>query len=162
MTRSQALEWATRSGAHEAEVNIAWRTGHAVSVPVGRCWEVVRATRTLGIDTVLRLQAHGLWLGPVLEVPPRGTVEILVPTGTARTWPALPGTVCTARGTMRSPAPYLTAAGGHRARCGRRWIVPPLLPAPATTDPDALCETAAAALAHAALLLHDDPRTPRP
>ncbi len=142
-----ALAWAVAAGARESAVFDAWRAGRCADVPIGRLWDVAQFTRTLGLDAVSRLHADGVPLGPVLEVPLRATVEVLVRAGTARHWPGLLGTYCIGVGKIRCPAPQLTRASGHRAASGRHWIVPPGRAAQ-VTDAEALVERAATATVH--------------
>jgi hypothetical protein len=155
------LSWAVAAGAREADVQEAWRRGQAVEVPIGQLWEVVRATRSVGTLALHRLRAAGAEPGVVLEVPLRGTVEFLVPTGLAGSWPPMLGTKCVRTGMMRWPAPGAALRTGRRAACGRRWIVEPVASAILTTDGDALCEAVAAALAHlAGWWLDEQPTAP--
>lgn len=144
-----AVRWATESGAAVGDVLHAWHIGDTVSLPVGNLWHVLRVTRRTAVPTLHKLRAAGIALGPVLETAPRDALEWLVPTGTAHSWPALRGTVCTDRGSLRCPAPEVTA-GHPSAAGGRRWIVPPLTGVPPVTDADALCEAVAAVLFHVA------------
>ncbi|MFB6668513.1 hypothetical protein [Streptomyces parvus] len=152
-----AARWMTESGAQLAHVQQAWTTGRLAEVPIGRLWDVVRITDRLGRMTLARAAALGAPIGPVLEVPARGVVEVVVPPGTAAAWPALPWTTAAASGHLICPVPPMHRAGG-RGRAPRHWLVPPVGPHLAT-DPDALCESVAAELLHRAitaeLLRHD-------
>ncbi|WP_051722764.1 hypothetical protein [Streptomyces albus] len=141
-----ALSRATAAGAPAGTVGDAWRTGAAAEVPVGRTWDVLRVTATVGSDALNRLRCRNIALGPVLDVRPRGTVEFLVAPGLASYWPDLRCTVWADRGFVRWPAPSLSWATGRRARCGRSWVVPPSCPSPYTADADALCEAVVASL----------------
>jgi hypothetical protein len=145
-----AVSWAVAAGAHEAEVRRTWQVGRTAEIPTGRLWDVLRMTTRIGTDTLHRLKARDVRVGPILEVPARASLEILVPRGTSRVWPPLLNTVCVDRGAMRWPSPAMTVESGRRAPCGRRWIVAPSPHRQPATDADDLCETAAAALVHQA------------
>ncbi|TDC78272.1 hypothetical protein [Streptomyces hainanensis] len=121
-----AVAWVVAAGAVEEDVIDAWRSRRAVSVPVGRSWDVVRVSRPLGWAVLARLPRHVAGIGPVLEVPARETVEFLIPPGAASGWPArreLRDVFRVGpRGTSQFPALDLTLADGRRACCGRRWL----------------------------------------
>ncbi|GAB2872655.1 hypothetical protein [Streptomyces mayteni] len=123
---ASGVAWMMAAGAVEADVLTGWRWHQAVSVPVGRAWDVLRVSRSVGLAVLARLPWHVGAIGPVLEVPARDAVEFLVPPGTAATWPSRPvlrDAICVGLGgTSRFPAPALTLADGRRARCGRRWL----------------------------------------
>ncbi|MDT0319285.1 hypothetical protein [Streptomyces millisiae] len=124
---ASAVAWALAAGAVEDDVLAAWGRRQAVSVPVGRLWDMVRVPRAVGFGVLARLPRQVAAIGPVLEVPARETVEFLVPPGTAATWPSwqpeLHNVFCVGPGGVsRFPAPALTLADGRRARCGRRWL----------------------------------------
>lgn len=150
MISRTGVTWATESGAAVGDVLHAWQSDRTVSVPVGRLWHVVRVTRRVGVPTLQRLRTAGVGLGPVLETMPRETIEWLVPAGTARTWPPIPGTACTDTGNWLCPAPWVTACAGSSGVNGRRWIVSPTATVLTITDADALCEAVAAAVCHLA------------
>ncbi|NGO68270.1 hypothetical protein [Streptomyces boncukensis] len=122
----------------------------AASAPrAGRLWDAVRVVRPVGLDAVLRLRGRGVAVGPVLDVPPRGALEFVVPAGTAESWPPLPGTTCVRSGRLPCPVPHTRSAEGQWVVRGRRWIVP-LGSTAAFTDPDELAETVTGAAAHRA------------
>lgn len=150
-----ATAWATAAGAAADDVLKGWRAGRLAEVPIGPRWDVVRVTDGLGFAALTRLQEAGAPIGPVLETRPFAALEIVVPSGTATSWPTpLRFTTCVRRGLLRCPAPDATIATGRGAG-GRSWVIPPialLLPltaAPAPwTDGDALCEAVVAATGH--------------
>ncbi|MGW1666189.1 hypothetical protein [Streptomyces microflavus] len=156
MTPAAAL-WMTESGARVAQIEQAWTSGTLAEVPIGHLWDVVRISDRLGRMALARAAALGAPIGPVLEVPARGVVEVIVPPGTAATWPALRWTRAASSGHLLCPVPPMHRAGG-RGRRPRHWLVPPIGPH-LTTDPDALCESVAAELLRRAitaeLLRHD-------
>ncbi|MER6845832.1 hypothetical protein [Streptomyces platensis] len=122
---SYALRWAVEAGADEAEVRAAWASGRAVDVPIGHLWDVLRVTTTVGVDVIRALDADGVTLGPILEVPPRVTIEFLVPRGHCSQWKRQPSVLLVDSGHIRWPAPDVTLPRDRRAVCGRSWIVPP-------------------------------------
>ncbi|MGW2793625.1 hypothetical protein ACWC9H_27350 [Streptomyces sp. NPDC001251] len=139
----------TAMGTPSADVHRRWGAGLDADLPIGAApWEVLRVTVTTATEALARLQARAVPLGPALAVPPRRTVEILVPVGTAAVWPALPGTRCVERGLIRCPPPQPPGTCGRRT--ARHWIIPPGPTVPATTASDPLCEAVAEAIAHAA------------
>lgn len=88
-------------------------------------------------------------LGPQVNLP-RRCVEVLVPRGSAATWPLLQRhTVCSATALTRCPAPDVTRASGRWA-ADRTWSRSPGT-IPATTSAAAL----AAAVLKALLRWHD-------
>lgn len=142
----EAVTWATGAGAVTVEVLHAWAVGTTVDVPVGRQWDVVRVTAPVGWPVLAELRAAGVELGPVLEAARGPVLEVPVILGTARSWPALPRTVCTGRGALRAPAPW-ACTGRCTGVGGRRWAVPPGPGTAPHTDADALCEAIAVQLA---------------
>ncbi|MGW1674545.1 ATP-binding protein [Streptomyces sp. NPDC002324] len=114
----------------------AWTRGRTETVTVIGA-DVLRVTTSVGVKALALLMQQGIPLGPVLHTNPRRTVEIIVPAGTARTWPGLPLTTCVAGAVVRAPAPEVTALKGRRTD-GRCWFVPP--GDKASTDPAALAE----------------------
>ncbi|MER6160328.1 ATP-binding protein [Streptomyces sp. NPDC001868] len=114
----------------------AWATGRTEPVTVTGA-DVLRVTTSVGVKALALLMQQGIPLGPVLHTDPRKAVEIVVPAGTARTWPGLPLTTCIAGAVVRAPAPEVTALKGRRTD-GRTWFVPP--GEEAATDPGALAE----------------------
>ncbi|WP_438297871.1 hypothetical protein [Streptomyces sp. HUAS TT7] len=144
----RSLTW-TAAGAPGIEVRRRWNAGQETDLPIGLApWEILRVTTPVAVEALARMRARAVPLGPVLNNPPRRTVEILVPSGTAAAWPALPGTRCVERGLIRCPPPHITAVCGRRT--ARYWIIPPGPTVPETTDSDALCEAVTEAIAHAA------------
>ncbi|WP_425824594.1 hypothetical protein [Streptomyces fractus] len=99
--------------------------------------EVLRIRRSLAFHVLAVLKERGIPCGPVLDNRARAALEVLVPDGTAATWPALPGTRCVAGAHLPSPA-------------RRAWIWPTDPSATVSTDPDALCEAVTVALAQLA------------
>jgi hypothetical protein len=152
-TFSYALRWAVASGAEENDVRGAWVTGRAVDVPIGPTWEVLRATTTVGRDVIRHLRARRVPLGPTLWVPPRATVEFVLPSGACAEWQPHRSAVgrvvkVVSEGTIRWPAPDVTDAADRQAACGRRWIVPPRLTGEPHTPIRPLAEAIAYTLAH--------------
>lgn len=133
---SAAEEW-TPGQKPGPRLSQAWQSGRTETVTVTGA-DVVRVTTSVGVKAIALLIEQGVPLGPVLHTDPRQAVEILVPAGTAQTWPGLPLTTCTARATVRPPAPEVTALKGRRTD-GRTWFVPPG-GEENTTDPAALVE----------------------
>ncbi|EOT04366.1 hypothetical protein [Streptomyces noursei] len=128
----RALRWATAAGADKHDVHAAWAAGHAVDVPIGRSWDVLRVTATVGWDAIEALTTNGVTLGPILWCPPRATIEFLVPRGSQ--WAPQPAVRLATSGYIRWPAPEVTLASGRQATCGRTWVVPPLITVPAHTS----------------------------
>ncbi|MFD4020645.1 MULTISPECIES: hypothetical protein [Bacteria] len=152
-----AARWMTEAGAQLAHLHRAWTTGALAEVPIGHLWDVVRITDRLGRLALARAAMLNAAIGPVLEVPARGVVEVVVPPGTAAAWPKMRGTCAVASGHLICPVPPMRRAGGGGRR-PRHWLVPPTGPHYAT-DPDALCESVAVELlryARAAELLRHD------
>ncbi|MFF5303471.1 hypothetical protein ACFY5F_29360 [Streptomyces sp. NPDC013161] len=110
--------------------------------------DVLRISVTVSADVFAVVCERGVQPGPVLVNAPGHCVEVLVPPGTAATWPPLPHTVCVANALMRCPAPEVTRDRGRRT-AGRTWTAPPGT-SPETTSADALAEALPAALARAA------------
>ncbi|MFE1075129.1 hypothetical protein ACFW5W_28420 [Streptomyces sp. NPDC058783] len=106
----------------------------------------MRVASTHAAEVLAVLRQRNTPRGPVLANVPRRTVEVMVPTGTADVWPALPHTRCVARPTMRFPHPSVTTSSGLRPVDGRIWLTAPSAGTPAATDPDALAEAVAVAL----------------
>jgi hypothetical protein len=77
------MKWATEAGVPVGDVLHAWHCGTTVEVPIGRQWDVLRVTDHIGWAALALMRADNCYFGPVLEVRPRQTVEILVPPGTA-------------------------------------------------------------------------------
>ncbi|MFB7031033.1 MULTISPECIES: hypothetical protein [unclassified Streptomyces] len=144
MSVINALAWALDAGADRHDLAAAWAAGVCVPIPLGHRWEVVRLTSRLGYAALARTVDLGT-VGPVLRTASTMTLEVVVPRGTAAAWPALPSTCATAAGTLLCPPPAATVST-PRAH-GRLWVHSPAH-AVAPTDPDALCEAAAATLAH--------------
>ncbi|WP_234347968.1 hypothetical protein [Streptomyces specialis] len=148
--QTSALSWAVQSGVCGDEARMRWRLGRAVEVPVGTLWEVVRVSRPVATGAIERLRHDGVALGLALEVPSNGSVEFVVPCGTAQSWPPVPETGTVVDGLMRWPAAKVSVANGQRTMCGRQWLVSPVVADALTTDGDALCEAVVASLAHLA------------
>lgn len=148
LTRTE-LAWALEAGADRAALEAGWKIPTVVGVPVGATWDVVRITSGLGWTALARLRSISAPIGPVLETPVRGTIEVVVPTGTAAAWPAIPGTRAVARGVLWCPPPHVTFVSRSRTLGGRCWIVPPGMGTDAA-DADMLCEAVAASLLHRA------------
>ncbi|MDW8478335.1 ATP-binding protein [Streptomyces scabiei] len=140
-------------------LRLAWKKGRTERVTVTGA-DVVRVTTSVGVKALAILMQQGIPLGPVLYTDPRRAVEILVPEGTARTWPGLPLTRCVAGAAVRPPAPEVTTLTGRRTE-GRTWFVPPGGEETAT-DPAALAEAIAEVQAEFGWAGHDredDPET---
>ncbi|MFC9068729.1 hypothetical protein [Streptomyces harbinensis] len=158
-----ALIWVAAAGANPQDVAESWFLDLAAPVPVGRTWHVVRVTRTLGCMALGRLTDQRAAVGPVLDVPLRGTIEFIVEVGAAPSWPNLHGTIAVGKGTSKLPAPHLLMGrADSRAQCGRRWLSrcrPEIIP---HTDSATLAEALAACAARLALAEYDSrPRRAR-
>ncbi|MFB8441210.1 ATP-binding protein [Streptomyces niveus] len=110
-------------------------------------WEVVRISDAIGGDVLVRLLERGTPLGPVWQTRSRGVIEVVVPQGTAATWPLAhlsPWVVCARPSWVNCPP---------SRRLHRRWITRPddIRRRPAT-DPVALCEAITAAIVRARLV----------
>lgn len=136
-----AVSWAVAAGAQEDELLAAWSWGRALAAPTGKGWDMVRVLTPVGREVLGQFRSDGVVVGPVLGVPPRNTVEFVVPAGTVRSWPSLPGVCCVGLGGVSHlPAPHLAEESGRGARCGRSSLTrlePALVP---TTDSDVLRE----------------------
>lgn len=121
----------------------SWSVGCSGAVQITGA-DVVRISRCVADDALAVLRERGVPLGPVLLTIPRACVEVIVPIGTAATWPALPYTRCVSAAVMRLPAPTLT--GSFPPVDGRVWLTPPTADAQASTDADELTEAVAVAL----------------
>ncbi|MFI6341212.1 hypothetical protein [Streptomyces sp. NPDC050535] len=120
--------------------------------------DVLRIHFLISADVLAVLRDRRLSRGAVLCNVRRRCVEMLVPPGTAATWPALPYTVCVADAVMCCPSPEVTSVSGRGAD-GRVWTAPPAA-AVTTTDADALAEAVATVLVRrAAPWLDESPPT---
>ncbi|MEV0012724.1 hypothetical protein [Streptomyces sp. NPDC047973] len=128
------------------DIGAATAGAEARPVRIGVAWDVVRITARLGVDTLIRLQAMGAPVGPVLHTPLRSAVEYLVTPGEAVSWPHLRGTRAVSTGVLLYPPPHITVASPARSTDARRWIVAPADPL-TLTDADALCEAVTTAMA---------------
>ncbi|MYV63572.1 hypothetical protein GTW37_34785 [Streptomyces sp. SID4931] len=145
MTPATTARWIIESGAQTDHLHRAWATGQLAQIPIGDRWDVIRITAHLGYAALRRIRQRGILLGPVLETPARGAVEVLVAPGTAAAWPDLRNTRAVGSGMFLCPAPWVTTtARGPAARGYRAWIIPPGPREP--VDADALCEAVAAEL----------------
>ncbi|MFI1831322.1 hypothetical protein ACH41E_33485 [Streptomyces sp. NPDC020412] len=138
-----ATRWALDAGANPVELVRDWSAGRATPVRIGTAWEVVRITTSVGREALARLRKQQFLVGPVLSIPARATLEVVVPLGTAASWPTLPERyryVTATAGTMLCPPPRRRPAGG------RKWIAAPGS-RPPMTDGHLLCEAVAATIA---------------
>lgn len=104
-----------------------------------------RRPRSIAADTMSLVTERSHALGPLINLPCR-CVEVLVPRGSAATWPLLQRqTVCSASALMRCPALDVTRAS-CRWVAGRTWTRPPAT-IPATTSVVALAAAVPESLA---------------
>lgn len=125
-------------------LRLAWEAGRAPVVRVKGA-EVLRISEVIAADVLDTLKTCDIPLGPVLINLPRRCVEVLVPLGTATTWPRQQNAACAAIALMRCPAPHVTRVSG-RWSAGRTWTRSPDT-SPVTTNAIALAEAVPRALA---------------
>ena len=113
--------------------------------------DVVRIGSTLAGNALAALRERGIRRGPALANLPRCCVEVVVPRGTAATWPALRHTWCIEAAVMRCPSPAVTSSSGLYPVDGRLWLTPPTAGTPAKTDADELAEAVTVALVRRAM-----------
>ncbi|MBD2829894.1 hypothetical protein ID875_21240 [Streptomyces globisporus] len=78
MSPATTARWIIECGAPSEDLRRAWATGQLAQIPIGDRWDVVRITTQLGYAALRRVRQAGVPLGPVLETPARGAVEVLV------------------------------------------------------------------------------------
>ncbi|MGY0067507.1 hypothetical protein ACWZEH_11900 [Streptomyces sp. QTS137] len=102
------------------------------------CCDVVTVPARQGLEAVdiLRRQAAGDAVGPVLHDGKGRTLGFLVPSGTAAEWD-VPGSTCTRAGAGRGPAPAPGEPVPEPPVEGADWLLPPE-GADLATDPAAL------------------------
>ncbi|ONI48531.1 hypothetical protein [Streptomyces sp. IB2014 011-1] len=141
----ETIAWAIDAGADPGALAAAWGAGRPAPIPIGRTWDIIRLSPSLGAQALARTRHLGR-VGPVLRTTASRTFEVVVPLGTAHSWPHLPGTCAVSSGALLCPPPTATVGRPDTAGSGRLWICSPLSGVD-PTDPHALCEGAAAALA---------------
>lgn len=131
-----------RAGATLDEVTAVWSDfpGASVMLPVGRAFDVIEVSETVGRRALVRLERMGLPLGPVI-VTPEGRAHFLVAPGAAAELPGLlyrmgwddPSLDLRGLG----PGSFVTAPPSDRGGLGPvQWLRAPSLD-PATRPPAA-------------------------
>lgn len=147
---SVPLDWVRNTGTSPTAALAAWSLGNLAELPAGKAWDVIRLPRPIGWESVARMRAAEVTVGPAQLTPDH--VELLVPVGSAARWDVPGSTVLTEGDSILVPHPVIIAP---RTQMGHSWFVPPRECAP-LTDADVLREAYAAALA--ALRMDEDAR----